>query len=151
MCIRDSICALGVRPDFAPAWHFRGDIYRLRGEDDIALRFYSESVSYQPSNAMAFVRIGNLLLKRGDWARGLASLRTAQTIDTTTGQLDRIRPGLRRELDGQILKMTTPQQAAPAPHPASVEGSAGGGETVPEQENRGDAETEASAGATEDD
>lgn len=105
--------ALAEKQDFAAALHLAGDIYRVRGDDQAAMRFYAGAIEREPLNAMAWLRMGNLLLKNGDWVRGLKALKAAQAADDKRPQLDGVRPGLRGELDEQIEKIISPRPPAP--------------------------------------
>jgi tetratricopeptide (TPR) repeat protein len=110
--------ALGIKDDLATAWHLGGDVYRMKGEETKAVDYYTQAIRYDMDNAMAFLQLGNLLMKRGDWVSGLKALRSAQIVDDRKPQLDRMRPGLRAELDEQVKKMLSPQPSLEAEGPA---------------------------------
>lgn len=105
--------ALAEKQDFGAALHLGGDIYRVRGDDETAMRFYARATELDSSNALTWLRMGNLLLKKGDWVRGLKALKAAQAADDQRPQLDAGWPGLRAQLDEQIEKIISPPPPVP--------------------------------------
>jgi len=128
--------ALAEKPNFVPALSLMGDLCRARGADEAAIRFYAAALEGCPDSAILLLRLGNLLLKKGDWVRGLQTLRAAQAVDDRMPQLDAIRPGLRAELDEQVRKILSP--------PAAGEG---GEEAAPQESGEGGEATGGTAGA----
>lgn len=102
--------ALGMDPSLVVAYQLMGDIATKEKNIPAARQFYSEAIRIDPLFAMAYIKLGNLYFEGGDWARGVENLIAAQRADDKRPQLDRLKPGLRQELNEQVKKATTPPQ-----------------------------------------
>jgi len=147
------IMALGTNPTLPEAYHWLGDMVssdkgdfvtekilaafsqysqlgRLlagaRGTSEAgranALRIflYSQAIRCNRDFAMAYLKLGQVLLESGDTYRGIQNLREARSADDRRPQLGR---ETRRQLEEQIVKLTTPQPRPPAVPP--TQGGAG--------------------------
>ena len=118
--------------------------------DAIAVALHTQAVALDPNLAMAYVRLGNIYVEKGQLARALTALTAAKEADKRRPQLEAIRPGLSAELDRQIaavsgaftqrrpggpgidstgaspaLETTAPSLQLPAESPVPVESTAG--------------------------
>ena len=89
----------------------------------LAIALYGQAIRYDPDFAMAYVRLGELLLQKGDVFRATSMLIDARKADERRPQLDKLAPGLRSELDVQIKKLTAPRPRQAGPAGASTEAS----------------------------
>jgi tetratricopeptide (TPR) repeat protein len=89
----------------------------------LAIALYSQAIRYDPDFAMAYVRLGDLLLQKGDVFRATSVLIDARKADDRRPQLDRFAPGLRSQLDEQIKRLTAPRPTQAGAGAASTDAS----------------------------
>jgi len=91
--------------------------------DTLALILYWEAAKYDRDLAIAYLRLGELYLKKGNVPRTVDCLLAARRADDKKPQLDRFSAGLRKELDGEIDLLTRgPRAAGPASGTAQAPG-----------------------------
>jgi tetratricopeptide (TPR) repeat protein len=63
--------ALQKQPDFAPAYKFLGDIYRLKKQWEESRKSYSQAIRLQPDFAEAHTNLGSLYAVQKQWQKAI--------------------------------------------------------------------------------
>lgn len=72
--------ALALKPDYADAYLFRGDVLMELGNPSAALESYGRYLTFNPGNPQAHCNLGNALLQLQRWESAVASYERALVI-----------------------------------------------------------------------
>lgn len=75
--------AVGLRPDFGPAWAELGDARLQLGDSRGSLKAYERAVAIDPANGHAQYQVGAALAKAGQPIEAIPHLQAAAKLDTT--------------------------------------------------------------------
>lgn len=70
--------AIDIEPTFVDAYRRLIDLYRQRGQSTEAGAMLTRLLQIEPNSAPDRIRLGQLLLERGEWSRALAQFSAAQ-------------------------------------------------------------------------
>jgi tetratricopeptide (TPR) repeat protein len=73
--------AIGLDPEFTPAFVKRGQAHRLKGEKDQAIRDFTRATRTDPNHAEAWIRRGNVYAETGQFDRAIGDYTQAIQVD----------------------------------------------------------------------
>jgi len=73
--------SLGFDNQLADAYNFRGYVYRMINEDELAIREWEKAISINPNSAAPYIGLGWLGFSTGDYPRTIENFAKATTLE----------------------------------------------------------------------
>ena len=92
-----------LKPDFAEAWHRRGDAYAALGEEDRALADYARTLELNPYEFGAMQSSGEIWMSRSSYRKAADFFRRALEINPTLYETAEILRSLEEKLENDRI------------------------------------------------
>jgi tetratricopeptide (TPR) repeat protein len=106
LALRDFTEAIRVNPNYAPAYHRRGNVYSRRNDFSRAITDYDKAIRVNSNYAPAYYDRGIIYHKRGDFSRAIADYEAALRIfPTNSMDIDWVNQNLEQARKHQPYKI----------------------------------------------